>query len=339
MISRNIWRSGYANFGLVIMALVVVFVLMEIGAQFYAYKIAKHGKLFRPDAELGWVLLPNNEITRLNHDREPWVIRTNEQGLRGPGSWPDDAGQRLLVVGDSFAFGEGVDIEKRFDTLIAGQIADLAYVNLGVMGYGTDQEFLSARHWTDQLRAGDILLVLTYGNDFFDIASTHQSGRSKPWFEQRGGELMVHKPKIGLLEIARDRSYLFSLVASRLNIDSPREYDARLKQAGQLYQEILARMVKSLVQPGVEIVLVHHGDDVYELPFDVDGVYTMSCRLVTSCLALDPVIARHERHEVFLSDGHWNEGGHRIAAEEIVRHLRAQQSRSQPGNAVLAGDN
>lgn len=316
------WRSVIGTALLFVIALAVGFMLAEGAAQFYVYKIAKRGKLFQPDEELGWSLLPNHRLTRNNPDGDPWTIETDASSVRGPSSWPDDAHRRMLILGDSFAFGEGVNLDERFDSLIKEQIPDLAIVNLGVMGYGTDQELIRARGWIDQLRKDDILLILTYSNDFFDVVSTHHSGRSKPWFENAGGKLIAHPPEIGFLEIARDRSYLMSLLASKLNAHDHDDFKRRLEHAGELYQRILADRLPEIAARGIDVILVHHGDHVFDLPFDVDQVFAETCTLVTSCLGLDPAISRHDKGDVFLSDGHWNEGGHRVAAEQIVKHLQ-----------------
>ncbi len=322
MSAEAAWRGKIGSLVLLMVTILVGVALMEGAAQFYAHNVAKRGKLFQPDSELGWSLLPNNQLTRNNHDGDPWTIETDALGVRGPSSWPEDAPRRMLVLGDSFAFGEGVDLDKRFDTLIQEQIPGLAIVNLGVMGYGTDQQLIRARDWIDQLREDDILLILTYSNDFFDVVSTHHSGRSKPWFESDNGKLVVHKPEIGLLEIARDRSYLMSIIAAKINAHDQTEFKQRLQHAGDIYQQILTEKLPEIANRGTDVLLVHHGDDVFDLPFDIDQVFEASCALVTSCLGLDPVIAQYDEADIFLSDGHWNEGGHRVAAEQIVRHLK-----------------
>lgn len=314
-------RHYIANISLVLIALVVGAMLAEGAAQIYAYKVVKLGKLFQPDDQLGWAMLPNLDLVRNNHDGEPWLTRTGDEGIRGPSDWSETAAQRLLILGDSFAFGEGVDIEDRFDSLIAERIPDLSIVNLGVMGYGTDQQAIRLRAWKDDLRPGDILLVLTYSNDFFDIASTTQSGRSKPWFSIEDGELVEHAPTIGLLQHIRDRSYLLARLASRFNANDETRFRGTLDRAGELYERIVADEIAGLTKKGVVVVIVHHGDDVFELPFDVDAVFEKACRHVTSCLALDPHSDPLPEDEIFLSDGHWAKGGHALAARHIGDHL------------------
>jgi hypothetical protein len=306
-----------ANLLLVLLSLIVGAAALEGAAQYYAAHIAMQGKLFAPDEELGWLPLPDLDLVRRNADGEPWRVITDRAGIRGPASWAPGRDLHMLVLGDSFAFGEGVDLDERFDTLLQNRFANLSVVDLGVMGYGPDQELIRARHWTDQLRTGDIVLILTYSNDFFDLASTTHSGRSKPWLERRGGALIEHRPDIGLLERLRDRSYIFSVVARRLNIDLSGTFEERLKHGGELYRDWLLQETRPLLERGVHVVLVHHGDQVFEMPFDVPAVFGAVCPALTGCLALDPATAARPRQEIFLHDGHWAPGGHRLAAERI----------------------
>jgi len=327
MITSNSWptsiarRSIVGHLLLVLASLLVGLVTIELAAQFYVARIAKQGKLFAPDAELGWVPLPNLDLERRNADGELWHVVTDDDGIRGPSDWPADGRIRMLVLGDSFAFGEGVDLEDRFDSLLQQRFGALSIVNLGVMGHGPEQQLIRSRTWRSRLRAGDLLLLLTYGNDFLDLASTTHSGRSKPWVEMREEELIAHPPEIGPIEFLRDRSYLFSVVARSFNVDLSGQFEARLRQSGQLYREVLLRAVRPLIERGVLVVLVHHGDRVFELPFAAADVFAATCPAFSGCLALDPTIARHGREEIFLNDGHWAVGGHRLAAEEIASHL------------------
>lgn len=69
-------RHYLGNVLLVLIALVIGAVLAEGAAQLYAYKVVKLGKLFRPDDQLGWALLPNS--TRSG------TITTASPGLRAP---------------------------------------------------------------------------------------------------------------------------------------------------------------------------------------------------------------------------------------------------------------
>lgn len=310
---------------LVLGSLAVGLVLLEAAAQTFVAIVSKQGKLFAPDASLGWVPLPNLDKERLNANGEPWHVTTDREGIRGPSGWRDDARARLLVLGDSFAFGEGVNLEDRFDTLLLELIPGLSVVNLGVMGYGPDQELIRARPWMDDLRAGDILLLLTYaGNDFHDLARTRHGGRAKPWIEDRGDRLVEHPPAVGLLDLVRDRSYIFTKLSRDMAVSASMSdrTEQRLAGTGQLYRRLVLQEVAPLLARGVRVVIAHHGNEVRELPFDVAAVFAEICPRVSGCLALDPALATEPRARIFLEDDHWAAGGHRVAAVQIGRYLR-----------------
>jgi hypothetical protein len=308
---------------LVLASLVVGFIVSEAAAQIYVAKIAKQGKLFEPDEQLGWIPLPNLTLERINPDGEPWRIVTDDRSVRGPSTWQPGK-TRVLMVGDSFVFGEGVDIEERFDTLLAQAMPDLSIVNIGVMGYGPDQQLLRSRQWRDDLRKGDILMLVTYGNDFFDISKPRHSGRSKPWIEDEAGDIVVHEPDFSFMDFARNYSYILYMIARQMSFGISDETQERLESAGDLYQRWVLEETQALLERGVRVVVVHHGDRQFDLPFDIAAMWASLCSQVSGCLALDPKLSGLPRDAVFLKDGHWNAGGHRLAAEQIARYLQAQ---------------
>jgi hypothetical protein len=330
LIREAISSRAVVHGGLVVLSLMVGLVALEAAGRVVTMTITKTDKLFGPDRELGWALLADLDMTRKNADGDLWHITTDDAGVRGPSAWPEDDRPRLLILGDSFAFGEGVELADRFDTLIQERIPQLSVINLGVMGYGPDQQLIRARPWKSDLRPGDVLLLLTYGNDYYDLARTRHGGRSKPWIEDAGDRLIVHEPAIDFFDHLRDRSYLFTLLTrSVAQLGASEHTQERLESVDELYRKWVVQEVEDLVARGVRVVIAHHGDAVLELPFDVDAMFARVCPAVSGCLALDEALADHPRGEVFLADGHWAPGGHRIAAEQIGSYLETLARRSR----------
>ena len=82
-------------------------------------------------------------------------------GLRGD---PPPPGRRtVLVLGDSFTFGEGVRIQdtftSRLERSMAAEAAGPAFVNAGVPGYGTEQEAARLPALIDRYDPAAVLLV------------------------------------------------------------------------------------------------------------------------------------------------------------------------------------
>ncbi len=290
----------------------------ELAAQVYVYAIAKKGKRFQPDERLGWIPLPGLSLTRKNADGEPYLIETDQASIRGPSSFPDDPGApRLLLLGDSFAFGEGVALEARFDARIAAHVPGLTIVSLGVPGYGTEQQVIRARDRLDELRPGDALLLLFYGRDYLDVARTRHSARSKPWIELTETGPVEHAPRIGWLERIRDKSYIVSVLASRFEVDS--RFEARLQRSDEIVQAILEPFAAELSARGIVHWLAFHGMETIETPFDAHAAVERHCRLSFRCIDLDPVLAG--RPEKFLSDGHWTAEGHALIGDFLGKAL------------------
>lgn len=290
----------------------------EFMAQVFVTIALKHGKLYEPDQELGWVPLPNLFVVRRNANGDEYPVRTNQDSIRGNGRFPDDPTvRRLLVLDDSFAFGEGVKIEDRFDNQIIAELKRIAIVDLGVPGYGTDQEIIRAQHYLMQLRRDDAVLILFYGNDFADVARTGLAGRPKPYFSLDKGRLVEHPPRIGWWEDLRDRSYIASIYATAMGERS--DYQIRLPQVPDLLAEMIRAFAGSLAERGVHLWIAHHGIDVFPMPFDRRAAMARICRLVTRCIDLDPVL--NGKPHVFLKDGHWTAMGHRIVGARLAQSL------------------
>jgi len=78
------------------------------------------------------------------HHRQGFDINIVEHGTRSNGSEPAQAEQPLtLAVGDSFAFGDGVDDEDSWPAILE-RLSGQRVVNAAVPGFGLDQAVLRA---------------------------------------------------------------------------------------------------------------------------------------------------------------------------------------------------
>src|SRR5271156_4221592 len=164
-------------------ALAVAPFAAEAALRLYVSDVTKRFHMFRSDAQTGWSNTPNLLTTRINAAGEEWSIRTDQNGQRLIAQNPR-AGRRILILGDSLAFGEGVDINDRFDVKMLPSLPDARVVNTGTMGYGTDQEYVAFRNWKHLLEPGDTILIVLNQSDYFDVLRQRFFGRAKPYFEK-----------------------------------------------------------------------------------------------------------------------------------------------------------
>ena len=93
--------------------------------------------------KLGWSLKPDSHGTSMRTGSKI-EYRINSKGLR------DDETEykkppvtfRIILIGDSSTFGFGVSIEKHFSTLLEGYFKNVEIINMGVSGFGIDQELI-----------------------------------------------------------------------------------------------------------------------------------------------------------------------------------------------------
>ncbi len=312
-------KTAFALVALLGISLICL-VVAEIVARAYVSVVAKRGKLFRHDETLGWTVLAGLDFARRNASGGIWQVRTNPGGGRSPLEFEDPAKRRILLIGDSFVFGEGVDVEDRFDMRPAMQQDGWSSVNLGVMGYGTDQQMITARAHTDALSEGDALVLVTNGGDFIDNLRQSHSGRAKPWFELHGDELIEHGPDVGLREILRDKLYLWARFMTLLEANKPAYEEERLQHSGELYRAIVTAETRDLRARGVEIVIAHHATEPGRFP-QLHVIMQRTLRHICApegytCVGLDRDLKHGTAPRLsYLADGHWSTVGHdRVAA-------------------------
>src|ERR1700748_3669546 len=92
---------------LLLCALAVAAFAAGVALRLYVGYFTKRVQLFRSDSQTGWSNAPNLLTTRINAAGEEWSIRTDQNGQRLIAQDPR-AGRRILILGDSLSFGEGV---------------------------------------------------------------------------------------------------------------------------------------------------------------------------------------------------------------------------------------
>jgi hypothetical protein len=153
--------------------------------RFRSYELmeSERGRFCQYDSLLGWAGIPYAE------GRFEWLdcrlqVRQNRFGWRGPAYDPSSpAAERIVVLGDSFTWGFGVEEEEIF-TRILERISRIPVevVNTGVSGYGTGQEYLLWRTRGHLWRPRRVILALTIHTDFYDNLFAERYGYPKPVF-------------------------------------------------------------------------------------------------------------------------------------------------------------
>jgi len=151
---------------------------------------------FVVDDDTGWRMRANTTF-RWQIDGQWSHYRANAQGFRSDVDFDaDEPAHRVVIVGDSFAFGTGVELEETFASLLDTRLGDGVVVrNLAMPGFGLDQMWMSVRH--QALAMQPLLVVVAFIDEDLDRSLTayrHVEGFGKPTFELEDGALRQRTP-------------------------------------------------------------------------------------------------------------------------------------------------
>jgi hypothetical protein len=130
--------------------------------------------------------------------------------------------RRVVMLGDSIAFGPGVADQETFSHQLHELDPALEVVNLAVPGYGTDQALLRLQREGAALAPDVVVLHFCLANDFVDNALSeylYDPRRPKPYFTLEGGELRAHADhlrqpwRVRLASALQERSYLINALS------------------------------------------------------------------------------------------------------------------------------
>ena len=157
-----------------------------LGSEFYS-EIRRYMSVLQPDAQL---YFKNPVAYRGVYQRVE--IATNELGLRDrPLEESPPARERLLVLGDSVAFGWGVKVEDTFPRQLerhpALRAIPLRTVNSAVPGYNTHQEWMFLKTYAQRVHPNAVLLLYVDNDiDPIDPLRVHMGVRPGLWRDPRG---------------------------------------------------------------------------------------------------------------------------------------------------------
>jgi len=272
------------------------------------HKVTGHRYLY--DARLGWKNIPNWNATSRGRK-----LTINSQGLRDRERPIEKrhGDTRLLVLGDSFAWGYGVSDDEVFSKVLERRLEDdhenIEVINTGVSGWGTDQEYLYLIDKGFAYAPDIVVLAFFLRNDTINNVHSKQYGLHKPVFldtDLNLGNTPVPKP----------------------SADAP-EFTVET-QPVEITAAIIKRMWQTCNQRGCRLVVMKFGrfiDPSHEVMKSEERQLREAIQSLTGVEYLDldeHFIARDVSKRELLHgnvDGHWNEFGHRHVANILYDYL------------------
>ncbi|MCR9258133.1 MAG: hypothetical protein NXH95_00285 [Pseudomonadaceae bacterium] len=293
---------------------------------------------------LGW--------THRKNLREPG-FSTNSYGLRGTREYSFErqpGTSRVVVLGDSFSAGFGVEDEETFSAQLERLIPNSEFLNLAVSGYGVDQAVL---RWETLGRRfqPDVVILGIFIPDFHRNTGTWWFDAPKPRFYIVNNTLTISSEELPPMEdveanVQLIRNELDSLlrlprvwIAGQFVFDrvlrklrGSREADATFVEKQNILELLISRLAADCAKRGIDLLILTIPTEYSPYP-DEDRILSFIVKAAesnnTALLALDRFLgtsaAEQRKEPVFdAQTGHWSASGHRRVAIQVADFLKAE---------------
>lgn len=278
-----------------------------------------------PDPVLGWRLASDEMVVHRTSHFET-TYRTSSLGFRDPERQPRRANEnrRVLLFGDSQVFGWGVSEGERFSDFAEAALPGVEVWNLGVPGYGLDQEVLAYEGETGGFEAAIVVLYLSEAT-LHRLSFSHIFGLDKPYFTVDGEDgLELHTPGRNLGRSLLDRAprwlYLPYFIDRQLAVLDDRRGPSRRFETEPgshllLIERLVDRALRTARARGHRLALM------LVLPPRVREPIEGICA-VRSVAWIGVELPGDRRDLTYgKDDPHWNAKAHALVAEELVPFL------------------
>jgi len=329
-----------ALFGCLLVAVLTELLVRSMSRE-WAPTREERAKFWRYDPLLGWSHRPGQK-GRLNHKDFTINVAINSQGLRDieypiERTWK----KRMLILGDSFSWGYGVEHQECFTEIIEREHPEWEVINASVSGYSTDQEYLYLKERGIWFKP-DVVMLLFCWNDFTDNNIGSASWYFKPYFVEHNGIWELRNNPVPMATMKQrahrfffGRTYVikhlyaavihgFYYLRSLVKHNPPRDIPVREQEPEKTYA-VTAYLLQSInrlcIGNNAKFILV-------SVPMEREKqawLEDLAQREKIPYLALDPYFELKEGQLTFSHDKHWNSIGHKIAANAISTFLRESE--------------
>lgn len=321
--------------------------LAELGARIFlphwGPTRAERAEFWSYDDKLGWAH-KKNQHGRFNHPDFSVEVYINSQGLRDDEySLSRTDKKRMLVLGDSFGWGFGVEHDDIFCEIIENRRPGWEIINASVSGYGTDQEFLYLKEKGIHFKP-DVVLLLFSKNDFLNNVLVEQNWYYKPRFILSGDQLILQNVPVPRSTFGQKldrfffgKTYLLKRIYLKIKIigiqlrsaqgaDKPPEGNAGVRKTSKAQRDRYRhRLVQCLIAE-INNFSADHGSRLVLVSVPLDDEERKVLEEVAASenipyLPLDDALRGADGEVTFRNDYHWNAHGQKVVAGSIEQFL------------------
>ncbi len=152
---------------------------------------ARPSRAFIADPILGWRMRPNSTVQFPTEGREVEYLANSEGFRTGPDREVSDRPKRIAFLGDSFAWGFGVQWHETSAAHLEHEFEQCAVNLLALPGFGLDQIAEAVRHRAIPQKPA-LAIIAIFSEDLSRTFTAHREieGFNKPLYHLAGGELI-----------------------------------------------------------------------------------------------------------------------------------------------------
>lgn len=306
----------------------------------------RNTRIWQDDYELGFTMKPNF-CGKLEGSEFQNSVNTNSAGFRDSREFTREKSDsvRIFGLGDSFAFGWGVEQQQTYLSLLQQELKDrtdatVDAFNLGVWGYGTLQEIKVFNLFRDY--KPDLVILEFYarnayieewGNDLVD------NYRFQQWYNSRAAH-KERRPKktdrywayiADAKEFLADHCNLCRLAVLEFSPYLRRNFhpsgnESLRKVAWQITGDALTDFDRELQSMNIKCVLlwVPTPDAIARRDYSVlNTLNSFGFRNIVVVSVLDALAGDSQKYYYSL-DNHWRPAGHQVAAQLLSQTILAR---------------
>jgi hypothetical protein len=264
---------------------------------------------YRYDEELGWFPIRNSQKKFMG--ARLITVKHNSDGFRDKNHGVKNK-KRIAFLGDSFVWGYDAEQHERFTDKLQLLLPEFEIINMGVSGYGTDQEFLLAQKWFDHYQPDIVVLIFTE-TDWFDNNDNYvYNGYYKPLYDVADGKLVIKG-----IPVRKSLNYYYheypflakSHMLQMLIKGYERTTSPRRDLSNDVTFEIIKKMKEYVESKGAKFKLV------FAFNFDYEKKASLCKSADADCLFLG------DNDMGFTQGGHWSPKGNDSVSAKLYRSL------------------
>jgi len=316
-IRDNIYQgiSYKAKLGLFLVSLITSILIMEFLLRFYRIGDDERNLLYKHHDLLGW--FPQKNIKRVFTGSNTIHIQHNNFGFRDKEFILESQKKKILILGDSFAYGYDSEVGDRFSEILDNNLENCEIFNLGVSGYSTDQEYLLLKEYFHLINP-DVVYLFYHHNDWGGNSVNHiYNGYYKPYFIYDSGTESIHLKGVPVPKSIQHLKYEYPLLykskiviwLTNIFYNNSEEISVNPKITFELLKEVKS-FVKKNKNTDFKVGIVGNGS--------TPGLIEFLDNEEFDWISID----KDKDKKFFTSTGHWSKLGNERAAKKMLGHIK-----------------